>query len=303
MRSSDCAICMEPMRGVNPNISMKFWALLKQSGRFNPKNQCEKLKCGHKFHSSCISEWFLKIDSESSGNCPLCREKIKFSNKLGMTNRKMYIQKEFKEDIESFEEERPTWYRADPDYSDSSDSEDEYYESHDIESEEDVDLDEEYVESEEDEGYDIGFDEDSESDDDDEFENERNFGESHRGLSQSIVNHFIRNAIPPQQVHRRPIRPGTPYRQRVCYSSESRFKDWAHPGDFYRTVSLHGVWYLITSVFDRSYQVIVYRIIDNTKVFLRFKWAMDRVYNKISVRGKKKYVITRQGQDFGCALI
>jgi hypothetical protein len=68
-------------------------------------------------------------------------------------------------------------------------------------------------------------------------------------------------------------------------------------------VSLHGVWYLITSVFDRSYQVIVYRIIDNTKVFLRFKWAMDRVYNKISVRGKKKYVITRQGQDFGCALI
>ena len=288
MCGGDCSICMEPMRGVNPNISMKFWALLKRSGRFNRKIQCEKLKCGHQFHSSCISEWFLKIDNESSGNCPLCREKIRFSNKLGMTNRKMYTQKEYKEDMESFEEDRPTWYRADSDYSDSdysdSESDDEGYES----AEEQIDdvVEEEAYNSEDDEDYDSGFDDDYDSEDDDDFENERPMlsDGSSRIVAQSLIDHYMRNAIPPQDQRRRPIRPGIPYRQRVCYGSEN-FDD-----------------YRISAVFDRSYHLTVYRILDNTKFTLRSKLVMDGVYNKIAVRGKKKYMVSRQGQDFGCAL-
>lgn len=32
-------------------------------------SQTEKLKCGHKFHSECIKEWF-----ERDNRCPLCRD-------------------------------------------------------------------------------------------------------------------------------------------------------------------------------------------------------------------------------------
>ena len=98
----DCVICFEKMPSLPTNgISMKKWALYKRTGRVNPEKQVEKLKCGHVFHSECIKQWFMKIDSDSSGNCPMCRAKIAFSNKRGLLNRSMYLKKHWKEEKEN----------------------------------------------------------------------------------------------------------------------------------------------------------------------------------------------------------
>tara|TARA_B100000925_G_C21978554_1_gene461240 strand:- start:401 stop:1186 length:786 start_codon:yes stop_codon:yes gene_type:complete len=82
-------------------LSMKKWALYKRAGKVNPDKQVEKLKCGHVFHAKCIKQWFLKIDSDSSGNCPMCRAKISFSNQRGLLNRSMYLKKIWKEEKEN----------------------------------------------------------------------------------------------------------------------------------------------------------------------------------------------------------
>lgn len=99
-----CSICMDSMRGVPTNgVSMRFWALKKRTGKVDYKTQCERLKCGHVFHFKCISKWFLTVDNESSGNCPMCRSKIKFSNKYGIFNRKMYIKKDWISETHDYE--------------------------------------------------------------------------------------------------------------------------------------------------------------------------------------------------------
>jgi hypothetical protein len=86
---------MDKMRGVPTHgVSIRFWAMKKRAGKVNHKTQCDRLKCGHTFHFKCISEWFFKVNRNSSGNCPMCRIKIQFSNKYGIFNHMMYSKKD-----------------------------------------------------------------------------------------------------------------------------------------------------------------------------------------------------------------
>jgi len=53
----------------------------------------EKLRCGHVFHPQCILPWFLNVENEASDNCPMCRQHIRFSNKVGMFNWRLFSRK------------------------------------------------------------------------------------------------------------------------------------------------------------------------------------------------------------------
>jgi len=76
-------------------MSPNFFKQLKISEKHNKKTWPEKLKCGHVFHLKCIKNWFMG-QRDSSEKCPMCRHKIKFSNKFGSTNRKIYKEKTVK---------------------------------------------------------------------------------------------------------------------------------------------------------------------------------------------------------------
>lgn len=76
MCNKDCAICLEPLfTNTDPKIMrLKKKVLVKRGERL----PITKLKCGHYYHSSCIKNWFLKTEVESSTKCPMCRDKIRF---------------------------------------------------------------------------------------------------------------------------------------------------------------------------------------------------------------------------------
>ena len=134
---------------------------------------------------------------------------------------------------------------ADSDYSDSdysdSESDDEGYES----AEEQIDgvVEEEAYNSEDDEDYDSGFDDDYDSEDDDDFENERPMlsDGSSRIVAQSLIDHYMRNAIPPQD-------------QR----EEGPFAQEFHTGNGSVAVLKTLMTLRISAVFDRSYHLTVW---------------------------------------------
>jgi hypothetical protein len=57
------------------------------------KRVAERLRCGHVFHRHCILPWFMNVDNEASDNCPMCRQHIRFSNKVGMFNWRLFSRK------------------------------------------------------------------------------------------------------------------------------------------------------------------------------------------------------------------
>ena len=64
---------------------------IRSSGEL--KRVAEKLRCGHVFHRQCILPWFMNVDNEASDNCPMCRQHIRFSNKVGMFNWRLFSRK------------------------------------------------------------------------------------------------------------------------------------------------------------------------------------------------------------------
>lgn len=64
---------------------------IRSSGEL--KRVGEKLRCGHVFHRQCILPWFLNVENDASDNCPMCRQHIRFSNKVGMFNWRLFSRK------------------------------------------------------------------------------------------------------------------------------------------------------------------------------------------------------------------
>ena len=71
----DCPICMAPLFPQTTCIMRLKKKILVRRGERLPVT---KLKCGHTYHNSCIKEWFMKTEIESSDKCPMCRDKIRF---------------------------------------------------------------------------------------------------------------------------------------------------------------------------------------------------------------------------------
>jgi hypothetical protein len=92
---TNCAICLGNVHNGPYEMSPNFFKQLKISGKHKKKTWPEKLKCGHVFHLKCIKDWFMG-ERDSSEKCPMCRHKIKFSNKFGSTSRKIYKEKTVK---------------------------------------------------------------------------------------------------------------------------------------------------------------------------------------------------------------
>jgi hypothetical protein len=91
---------------------------IRSSGEL--KRVAEKLRCGHVFHRHCILPWFMNIDNEASDNCPMCRQHIRFSNKVGMFNgrlfsRKIYLWNMAQLDREDVDNEEDNEYAYDQD--------------------------------------------------------------------------------------------------------------------------------------------------------------------------------------------
>jgi hypothetical protein len=113
---TNCVICLGSVHdGLYP-ISQNFFKQLKLSGKYkdSKKTWPEKLKCGHVFHLKCIKNWFMG-ERDSSEKCPMCREKIKFSNKFGATSRRIYTEKIKKYESERFIIDDHSYYSDDSD--------------------------------------------------------------------------------------------------------------------------------------------------------------------------------------------
>ena len=76
MCPKDCPICYEPLFTKTDKriMRLKRKVLVKRG----EKLPIIKLKCGHCFHKKCIKSWFMKTDMDSSKQCPMCRENIRF---------------------------------------------------------------------------------------------------------------------------------------------------------------------------------------------------------------------------------
>ena len=106
--TTNCAICFESVHNGHYPISQRFFKQLKLTGKYKKSKNTwpEKLKCGHVFHLKCIKDWFMG-QRDRSENCPMCREKIKFSNKFGITNKRIYTEKtkKYESEISNLEDD------------------------------------------------------------------------------------------------------------------------------------------------------------------------------------------------------
>jgi hypothetical protein len=90
---------------------------IRSSGEL--KRVGETLRCGHVFHRQCILPWFLNVENDASDNCPMCRQHIRFSNKVGMFNWRLFSRKIHLWNIAELdrqEEEYDQDYQYDQDY-------------------------------------------------------------------------------------------------------------------------------------------------------------------------------------------
>ena len=88
-RSDTCSICLDSCV-VPYRIDMRR-RNIRSSGEL--KRVGETLRCGHVFHRQCILPWFLNVENDASDNCPMCRQHIRFSNKVGMFNWRLFSRK------------------------------------------------------------------------------------------------------------------------------------------------------------------------------------------------------------------
>ena len=88
-KSDTCSICLDSCV-VPHRIDMRR-RNIRTSGEL--KRVGEKLRCGHVFHRQCILPWFLNVENEARDNCPMCRQHIRFSNKVGMFNWRLFSRK------------------------------------------------------------------------------------------------------------------------------------------------------------------------------------------------------------------
>uniref|UniRef100_A0A6C0JEG6 RING-type domain-containing protein n=1 Tax=viral metagenome TaxID=1070528 RepID=A0A6C0JEG6_9ZZZZ len=259
---------METMRGVPQNgVSMKFWALRKRAGKVDNKTQCERLKCGHMFHLNCISKWFLQCENDASANCPMCRSKIKFSNKFGILNRKMYIKKEWIQHTQMFDQvfsnrDGDDFYDEDPE--DSSDEESQSGESH-------PNSDLESVDGDSGEDWETDSDcSDCESDDED-WESDSDDSDWESESDEEEDDFPVRGRNYSQNAQRRLA---------ILYENMDGYE-----------------------YYDMSYNKFVTVFSPTIFELFKSKQVMDGFYNTEPVRSKKGFQNSKQGQDFGCAKV
>ena len=79
--ADNCAICLEEF---NNNNSKKSVELNEENDSIkgikinvNENSEITTLECGHQFHNTCITKWL-----KQRGNCPLCRQAVKYKNNL-----------------------------------------------------------------------------------------------------------------------------------------------------------------------------------------------------------------------------
>ena len=145
-KSDTCSICLDSC--VVPNRIDMRRLKIRSSGEL--KRVGEKLRCGHVFHRQCILPWFLNVENEASDNCPMCRQHIRFSNKVGMFNWRLFSRKIHLwniAELERQEEEYTHDYSQDQedDYSqDQEDQEDDYSQDQDGQDQDGQDQEDDY---------------------------------------------------------------------------------------------------------------------------------------------------------------
>jgi hypothetical protein len=100
----------------------------------------EKLRCGHVFHRQCILPWFLNVENDASDNCPMCRQHIRFSNKVGMFNWRLFSRKTHLWNIAELKRHEEEY---DQDYEDDQDDQQDYEDYQQTDDEESIDIDDE----------------------------------------------------------------------------------------------------------------------------------------------------------------
>jgi hypothetical protein len=95
---------------------------IRSSGEL--KRVGETLRCGHVFHRQCILPWFLNVENDASDNCPMCRQHIRFSNKVGMFNWRLFSRKTHLWNIAELKRQEEEYDQDYEDYEDDQDDQD-----------------------------------------------------------------------------------------------------------------------------------------------------------------------------------
>lgn len=157
-KSDTCSICLDSCV-VPHRIDMRR-RNIRTSGEL--KRIGEKLRCGHVFHRQCILPWFLNVENEASDNCPMCRQHILFSNKVGMFNWRLFSRKTHLWNIAELKRQEEEYDQDYEDYAEyQHDQQADEEESIDIE---DTDIEDIDVEDDEDELSSISSSDTDESD-------------------------------------------------------------------------------------------------------------------------------------------
>jgi len=134
-KSDTCSICLDSCV-VPHKIDMRRRSI-RSSGEL--KRVGEKLRCGHVFHRQCILPWFLNVENDASDNCPMCRQHIRFSNKVGMFNWRLFSRKTHLWNIAELKRQEEEYDQDDQDYDahEEEEYEEEEYEEEEYEDDQD----------------------------------------------------------------------------------------------------------------------------------------------------------------------
>ena len=186
--TDECSICLERLYTNDTTFCVKSKVLHKRG----ENSSIPALKCGHKFHNSCLRNWFTS-QSDSSNKCPMCRQEIVFKK----------TSKDFLSRRLRFEDEFEFTFELNVYDSDDDNEEDGLQASHDL----DVYPDEyisgheyglEDVDIEDDVSEDIGSQSDAESDDYDDYDEEDgNFSEDNTS-SMNSYNYYTTTMVFPK---------------------------------------------------------------------------------------------------------
>lgn len=270
---NSCVICMGDMPKHPPNnLSMKKWGFLRMVGKGKTEKQCETLKCGHSFHLKCIKEWFFKVGNNASKNCPMCRANIQFSNKFGISNRKMYQKRDWKieksDEFDDYSDNDSVFSDSDADSLASDDSFHTAFSNSSSAFDNDLtDCSGEWSDCSDDGLSDCSDDDWSDCSDDDWSDCSSECSESDYGS-------------------------GSAYSRDSYTSNHLRGLDFNIDYDF-------------VQIYDRSYNRFTELVRDNLKILgYLVKIIENNMMNAVSCNSEKeKLWINRQGQDFGCSMV